>query len=87
MPKKLPQCWSCLVAEPAVSLDGGQTSHLCSACWNKLPVLERMKLQLWFRSHADGGLGVRDLLAVLDERLRGYTSSGGWTLPGFPGSN
>lgn len=82
MAKKLPQCWSCLTTPPTVSLDGGHGLHLCSPCWNKLPILERLKLQLWFRSADDGGLGVRDACTAVADSLGGYTPHG-FKLPGI----
>jgi len=63
----VPQCWSCsavldgTAGKQGVSLDGGETLHVCTACWKSLSTAERIQFQLVARPVELGGLGIKEL--------------------------
>lgn len=66
-------CWSCgkMIGtsddSPDYSLDGGERPHVCETCWEKMPVGERIKLQLLARTQFDDGLGIPEALTAFRE--------------------
>ena len=69
------KCWSCGKKigdedpDVDVSLSGENRNHVCEACWEQVPIADRLRLQLLARPLAQSGMGIPDLTSAVVEAV------------------
>lgn len=67
-------CWSCQIAlddKTAVWIDNHYAIQCCKACWEKVPVAQRLEIAMKFHDRSVNGFGIQETLQMVRDALQG----------------